>query len=34
MKPTHAAEDYANRPQKEIEIVYTKFNRATYFIII
>jgi hypothetical protein len=31
MKHTHAVEDYANRPHKKIETVFTKFNRATYF---
>jgi hypothetical protein len=31
MKHTHTAEDYANKSHKEIETVFTKFNRATYF---
>jgi hypothetical protein len=31
MKDTHASENYANRSHKEIETVFTKFNRATYF---
>jgi hypothetical protein len=31
MKHTHAAEVYANRSHKEIEPVFTKFNRGTYF---
>jgi hypothetical protein len=31
MKHAHAAEDYANRSHKEIEAVFTKFSRATYF---
>jgi hypothetical protein len=30
MKHIHAAEGYANRPHKEIETVFTKFNRASY----
>jgi hypothetical protein len=34
MKRTHAAQDYANRSHKVIETVFTKFNRATYFILI
>jgi hypothetical protein len=31
MKHSYAAEDYANRSYKEIETVFTKFGRATYF---
>jgi hypothetical protein len=31
MKHTHAAGDYADRCHKEIETVFTQFNRATYF---
>jgi hypothetical protein len=31
MKHTHAAEDCANRSYREIKIVFTKFNRVTYF---
>jgi hypothetical protein len=31
MKHIHADEDYANRSHTEIETVFTKFNRATYF---
>jgi hypothetical protein len=31
MKHNHFAKDYTNRSHKEIDTVFTKFNRATYF---